>query len=280
MNARPDRLLPLRYRADVRTLGFLAAFIALIAVQWSGECRHGLLLAAACVLAFVACVIKHNHLHCRTFVGRGWNRAFDVLLALCTGQSTTAVVSIHNERHHGRNATADDCVRAEQFSFRANWLNFAVFFFVALARVVRVRPADLRRWRAERPTLYTRARTEWIALAAFTLAAALADWRATALYLGVPWLFGNWGIVTINLLQHQDCDPASPHDHSRNLTGRGVNWLCLNNGWHTAHHERPALHWSRLPAWHRAHVAPFIRAELNEPSLPTAAWSRFILGKR
>lgn len=268
-------LVPLRQREDWRTLGFLTALFALFAVQWWGVCRHWLLLPPTGVLAFVACVIKHNHMHCRTFADRAWNRAFEHLLGVATGQAATSIVAVHNERHHARNNRADDCVRCAQFGFARRWLNLLVFPFVAVWRVHRHRAGDLRRWRSARPALYRRSVRERVVVMVFVVALAAGDWRATLLCLGGPWLFAHWAIVTINLLQHDGCDPASAHDHSRNITGRFLNWLCLNNGFHTAHHERPALHWSRLPEYHRQHVAPWIGADLSERSLVAAAWRQF-----
>jgi fatty acid desaturase len=70
----------------------------------------------------------------------------------------------------------------------------------------------------------------------------------------------------VNLLQHQDCDTTSEFDHSRNVTGRITNWILLNNGYHTAHHLRPSLHWSCLPDYHRKHVAPRIDPALDHRS--------------
>ena len=71
-------------------------------------------------------------------------------------------------------------------------------------------------------------------------------------------------------------DPASELDHSRNVTGRLINWLVLNNGFHTAHHLRPALHWSLLPELHRTRVAPGIRPGLSDRSLMVAIWRQFV----
>jgi fatty acid desaturase len=82
--------------------------------------------------------------------------------------------------------------------------------------------------------------------------------------------------VAINLLQHQGCDHSSPHNHSRNLTGAMVNWLFLNNGYHTAHHQRPALHWSLLPEYHQREIAPHIRADLSQRSFFVFLWRRII----
>jgi fatty acid desaturase len=265
----------LRYGEDQRSLLFLAALFVLFALQWTGVLRHWLLLPPTCLLAFVACVIKHNHIHCRTFRDALRNRLLDHALGLATGHSTTGIVTAHNVRHHGLNQSEADWVRASLVGFRRNWLNLLVFPFVVVARMRSERHGDLGRWR---PTLLRRAVAERAVLWAAMAILLVAGWRATLLYLAVPWLFGQWAIITINLLQHQDCDAASELDHSRNVTGHAMNWLFLNNGYHTAHHLRPALHWSRLPAFHAARVAPRARAQLSERSLLRAAWRQFFAG--
>ena len=239
-----------------------------------------MLFLITCVLAFVACVIKHNHIHCRTFRSRGWNRAFDYVLGLCTGHPTSAIISIHNERHHGLYHTEEDCVRSSIVRFRSNWLNLVCFPFVAVSLVHRNKNSDLQRWKAQRPELYNGLVCERLVLAAFLITLLFLNWKATLIYLGIPWIFGQWGIVTINLLQHQHCEHESEHDHSRNITGRLINWLFLNNGFHTAHHERPGLHWSELPKYHENEIAPRIRPDLNETSLAVAIWRQFFRGER
>jgi fatty acid desaturase len=272
-------LLSLRYPADVRSLGFLTALAVLFGIQWTGWMRGWLLLAMTCVFAFVACIIKHNHIHCRTFTNRFCNRAFDHLLGLCTGQPSTAIISIHNERHHAQYHTERDCVRSSLVGFRWNWLNLILFPFAAVRAVHQNKQQDLRRWQKEKPYLYRRLIWERTTVVAFILALLVLDWRSTLVYFGVPWLFGQWGIVTINLLQHQGCDHDSLHDHSRNVTGRFINWLFLNNGFHTAHHLKPSLHWGRLPEFHRRLVEPGIRGELNERSLLVSIWKQFFSRK-
>ena len=268
-------ILPLRYWSDFRALLFLTALVALYILQWSGWLRHWALLGCTCVLAFVACVVKHNHIHCRTFRSRFWNRLFDYLLGICTGHPTSAIISIHNERHHGQYHTDDDCVRSSIVDHRWNWLNLLLFPFVAVRQVHKHKPADLARWKKVNPRLYRRLLFERIFVVSTAAALFYVDWKSSLLYVGVPWLFGQWGIVTINLLQHQGCEHHSTHDHSRNITGTFMNWLFLNNGFHTAHHLRPGLHWSRLADYHREHVEPCMRGELNERSLLMAVWKQF-----
>lgn len=267
--------LPLRYSADWRSLFFLTLLSVLFFIQWTGFFRQWFLLPITCVLSFIACIIKHNHIHCRTFSNHYWNRAFEHILGFCTGQSTAAIIPVHNERHHVQNHSDEDCVRSSLVNFRKNWLNLIAFPFVAVWKVYRVKSADMCRWHEEKPDLYRRARQERIVVLGFVAVLLLLNWRATLLYFGVPWLFAQWGIVAINLLQHQDCDHDSEYDHSRNVTGHFTNWLFLNNGFHTAHHLRPAIHWSRLPEFHNKHVASNMRPEFNHRSLLISIWKQF-----
>jgi len=271
-------VLPLRYAEDWRSLLFLGTLAGLLAVQWTGLVRHWLMLVPTCALAFVACVIKHNHIHCQTFTGRGWNAAFGHVLGLLTGHPTTAIITAHNVRHHRENQTPRDWVRCSLVGFRWNWLNLLCFPFVAVVRMRRDKPSDLADWRTRAPRVYRQALAERVVLYPTIVTFALLDWRSTLVYLAAPWLFAQWSIIAINLLQHQDCDPRSAHDHSRNVTGRLVNWFVLNNGFHSAHHARPGLHWSRLPAYHRASILPHMRPDLEERSLLAATWRRFFAG--
>ena len=63
----------------------------------------------------------------------------------------------------------------------------------------------------------------------------------------IPHQYAAWGIITMNLLQHDGCDEKSEYNHSRNFVGKLVNWFTYNNGYHTIHHMEPGLHWSLLP---------------------------------
>jgi fatty acid desaturase len=266
------RYVPLRYQADWRSLGFVAVLFALFTAQWCGWARHWALSAITAALTFVACVIKHNHIHCRTFALRRWNRGFDYALSFCTGQPISAIISIHNERHHGHYHTEQDCVRSSLVNFRWNVINLLIFPIAAIRAVHANKSADIARWRKEKRSLYRNLIGERIATVGLIGTLLMIDWRSTVLYLGIPWIFGQWCIVAINLLQHQECEHESKYNHSRNLTGAVVNWLFLNNGYHTAHHLRPGRHWSLLPKFHRLEVAPHMRPDLNEPSLFGFLW--------
>jgi fatty acid desaturase len=279
MTKRTTHLGPLRYAADLRTLTFLILFNVLLAVQWLGIARSALLLLPTYILAVVALVVKHNHVHSPTFRTAAWNSAFEVWLSVLTAHPTSGIITSHNVLHHGHNNTDADFVRCSLVKSRSNFLNLMTFFFASVRTMYRNKPSDLANWRHSRPQLYRQAIAERIATYMFLALLVLLDWRSTLKYCAGPWFFAQWVLVTINLLQHQDCDFGSEFSHSRNLTGRVLNWLLLNNGYHTAHHMFPRAHWSRLPAIHRRVVAANSDPALEERSLWLCVWRRFVLGK-
>ena len=57
---------------------------------------------------------------------------------------------------------------------------------------------------------------------------------------------------------HAGLDTQNPYEASHNILHRSYNILTGNLGYHTAHHVKPKLHWSKLPAFHAtiAHRIP------------------------
>lgn len=251
-------------RADLRTLALLS--LATISLAASFALHVPLLIAPSAVLVFVACIAKHNHMHCRTFGSRAANSLLQVWLSLLTGTSSCGIVGVHNGVHHRRNQAADDPVRCALARSRVNALNLAVFPVLAMREARRLRPPIAR-------ALLAQSRLERAAVWTLAIVLLAIDARAALLYVGVPWLAGQWALLGINLVQHQGCDPASEHEHSRDVTGP-LNWLFLNNGFHTAHHERPSLHWSLLPEYHARVIAPRRRPGFEFASLAGALWER------
>jgi fatty acid desaturase len=95
---------------------------------------------------------------------------------------------------------------------------------------------------------------------------AVVDARRLLLFVLLPHAFAAWGIVTMNLVQHDGAAGASRDNHSRSFVGGVINWITFNNGLHAAHHEDPSEHWSLLPALHALRIAPRTDPRLIEPS--------------
>src|SRR5690606_37521262 len=51
------------------------------------------------------------------------------------------------------------------------------------------------------------------------------------------------------------------------FTGKILNFLAFNNGYHGLHHLRPRMHWSLLPEAHKRLVEPYLHPNLNRRSL-------------
>ena len=255
----------LRHSADRRTIALVLISSALYPAHWLGG-SHWLVIPSA-MLAISACVVKHNHIHTPIFRSSVFNRILNVWLALLTGTSTTGIRMAHNQRHHRTNQSPEDFVRCSLVQGRPAFLAFLSFFPLVVIQTWRHASHDGTRLKRKSIALH---RLRWLERTAIWILAGLAlllNWRQAAWVFAIPWLVGQWFIVTINLLQHEGLDARNPMHESRNVTGAVSNWLFFNNGYHTAHHLHPALHWSLLPAFHQRELATHLPAACQSDSL-------------
>lgn len=271
----------LRYAADRRTLGIIAAWYALVALQWvAGPASPWLaapLVALTCAGAFLGAVATHNAVHCPVFHARGLNRLWQVVLTLTYGHPVSSYVPGHNLSHHRHAETARDVMRTDKARFRYHLCNL-LFFTASIGPSIMGAELAYARFAWSRRPRWTRQFVLETAVMLAAVAALLAlDWRKALLYVLLPWQFAAWGIVTMNLLQHDGCDPESPYNHSRNFVGRTINWFTFNNGYHGVHHLRPTLHWSLAPATHERILRPHLDPRLDEPSMLAYVWRTFVL---
>jgi fatty acid desaturase len=271
----------LHHPSDLRSIAFILLALVACGMQWSGAIHHWAVYTGSLYLAFVACIINHNHQHHHTFAQPILNRVFGVLISLAMGMPATAVVAIHNQNHHAHNNTDRDHSRASRVRTPWNWLNLVLFPFLViptfLASATRRRLVN--GWRRHHPWRYRQLRLEGLVF--YPTAAVLLVLRPldTLIYLCIPYLFGQWLIVASNHLQHVGCDPDSDYNHSRNCTSRLANWWFFNNGYHTAHHLRPDLHWARLPEFHNE-IRSRIDPRLDRCSLLLTLWELYVYPAR
>ena len=101
------------------------------------------------------------------------------------------------------------------------------------------------------------------------LAAAFAwNWLNALLVFAIPMVAGYVITCWHTYCHHAGLDTQDPYRASHNILHRSYNILTGNLGFHTAHHVKPKLHWSRLPQFH-ATIADRIPADLyKEPLFP------------
>jgi beta-carotene hydroxylase len=239
-------------------------------------------------LAYSAGVVAHNHNHSRVFAGRGANAFLSAWVSFFYGHPVFAWIPTHNRNHHRYvNRPGDATITSRHGSANTAWAAFSFFFASSAAQGPLI--ADfLAHARRHAPATYARYLSQYAVVigghvGALALALALhGSARGALVYgsaLGIPALFALWGLMFTNYVQHVECDAESKWNHSRNFASPWMNYLLFDNGFHTVHHQRPGLHWSRLPAEH-ARVAHRIDPRLNESSIFAYCFKTYLSGRR
>ncbi len=302
----------LRYKEDVRTLGFVATYLSLVAVGWViwdelAIWQRVLWVGATSVFSFFCAVITHNTVHVAVFKKRSWNRVWQYLISVCYGHPVSAFVPGHNLSHHLHTQSRRDVMRSTKVDFRFNILN-QILFMPVLAKDIS--NADLQyalAMRKERPRWFGQWVREWIFFLSVmgiflivdlgnlpaglwpqspmevpaSLWGLIVGLQKFLLIVMLPHLYAAWGIIGINYIQHDGTDQDHPYNHSRNFVGRFVNWWTFNNGFHGIHHKKPSLHWSLAPAAHAKELAPHIHPALDQSSLLVYLFKAYVFpGKR
>lgn len=267
----------LRYRADLRTIAFMGVFFALVAVQWllpqasifdgGAWWLAAPLFVLTCFFSFFCAVATHNTIHSPVFEKRSHNRVFQTVLTLTYGHPVSAFVPGHNLSHHKHTQTRKDVMRTSKTRFSWNLLN-GLFFIVKVApAIMRGESLYFKTMKERLPAWYRQYQIEFWVLHGLYLALFIADWKKALVLVFLPHKYAAWGIVTMNLIQHDGTDENSEYNHSRNFVGKLVNWFTFNNGFHTIHHVHPGLHWSLTPEAHAREIAPHIHPALDQRSL-------------
>jgi len=277
-------MLGLRNNADLRTLAFLAFHFLITIVTWQLHSSlslglHAFLFVVIVFTSFQGAVATHNTMHCAIFKPevRIANRVIQVLLTLSYGHPVSTYVPGHNLSHHKYTQLRKDGMRTTKLQFRWNLLN-GLLFQPIVARDVLYN--DLRytllQFRLGRP-FFKQAYREFIILMVIQVCLAVLNWQKFLIYIYIPHFFAQWAIVSINLLQHDGCDVSSDGINcARNFTGKALNFLLMNNGFHTIHHMKPWLHWSQLPEAHDKEVHPTIHPALEQESMLAYIYQTFI----
>lgn len=281
----------LRYKADRRTVAFVVTYFSLVVLAYAvplPTIASIALIVVLCFLSFFCAVATHNTVHAPVFKDRGQNRLFQIALSLTYGHPVSMFVPGHNLSHHKYLQTPKDRMRTDKMRFRWNLLNQLFFNFAVGGAIFKDNAEWASRMRTKRPVWYRQfviEMTVYVLFLATTLAASFAldgwlPWHFL-LFVFIPHQYAVWGIAGINFVQHDGCDAEHPYNHSRNFTGKLVNWFAFNNGFHGIHHQRPGLHWSLTPEAHARELAPYVDPRLDQPSLLAYCFRAYVFpGKR
>jgi len=210
--------------------------------------------------------VAHNFIHTPYFRWAPLNRAFSLIesLALLTPQGFYTWVHL---RHHQGNSDrpGPDGATHDWLSIYRHGRNGApegVISYVLKGLFRDDVGGIYRALRAKRPADAAFARWEAVAVAAFVLGLAVVDWKAV-LFLVPFYYLGECGSQLNGYYEHFGGDPDRPIAWGVSTYAPLYNLVWFNNGHHAEHHFRPAVHWTRLPAFRRAIAAEQARAAVH-----------------
>jgi beta-carotene hydroxylase len=239
----------LRYTEDFWPLAYT---LMVLAVQLGlFFAMESLWVTALCVVLFqpvqaVAIACNHYQHHINVFTWRGLNRIYEVILFLQTGTPPYLITLHHNLGHHPHYLEPErDTLRwqgpggSPRSRIECLLKNFAghVTWTMALGR--------------RYPRVYRRFKL-MTAVSLLTLSVFLYLNAAKAMIVFVgPMLLAILNVARLGYDQHAGLELDDHLHASRNIESRLYNLVTFNSGYHTAHHVKPGLHWSRLPELHR-----------------------------
>ena len=245
-----------RHREDRVPVGLIAAFFACDVLAYAFVDSPALLVLWV-VVGFIprgaVCAFNHHHQHLTVFRSAALNRVLELMYGLQTGIISHGWVLHHSLGHHVNyldQRTDESRWRRDDGTPMSEAEYSLVVGSTAYGRVWKV---------ARRSGKYTGI---FVSMAAVTLAivAALVAYRPipALLVFVVPMTIMLFYTAWATFTHHAGKKTSSHFVASNNILHRGYNILTGNLGYHTAHHYKPGVHWSKLPALHDsiAHEIP------------------------
>lgn len=255
--------------ADLRQLAVVAIYLSLLgAMFFVPEARHPAVLLLAMLFGWLSMLVNHNVMHLALFDSKAANTALRLALSFGAMFPVSSLIPAHNIIHHhfGEDGLPD---WADPKHARFKWNLANILHFPNVIGPITFDGTS--RWGQVKGRAPFRAAYGLESAFAFGLTGALLLWDfwTTLCFIMIPQLFSARSFLRINIIQHEGTDTTSKFNHSRNFVGTFTNWLWMNGGYHTIHHDHPTLHWTELKDAHEREVAPKMHPSLAEKSF---AW--------
>ncbi len=264
-----------KFRADrSRVAVFTAMFAVDIAVYLTVD--NPFVLGAYFLLGIFpkgcVCAFNHHHQHVQTFRVTALNRMLEIMYALQTGVTSHAWVLHHSVGHHLN--------YLDQEQDESRWMRADQTVMGRLEySIVTAATAYTRAWKVGARHQKFRRTFVWMGILTVAIVAALVAYRPMSgvfVFVVTP-LFALFGTVWATHAHHSSRSTDTHFVASNNIMQRLYNICTGNLGYHTAHHYRPGVHWSKLPDLHAkiadkipldAYVAPGFPWKLAGTGIP------------
>ena len=237
-----------RYQEDRLPVLIFAVLFALDLAVFAFVASWPLVLAWAVLsVPTKVCIAAWNHHHQHTSFFRSsiCNRLMETVFGLQTGAVANVWVLHHNLGHHDNYMDQQKDESAWRAPDGRVMSNNEYTFKLAISGYL----CALKNGRN-----HPRARRVFVAMTVLHVAIlaaliAINPFNALAIFV-VPMLISFVMTCRHTYDHHAGCSEEDEYAASNNITHRWYNILTGNLGYHTAHHLRPGLHWSKLPAFH------------------------------
>ncbi len=248
---------------DLQNISYLLFAPGLALWQWV----HGFswpLYSLMLVIWIGIGVINHHHAHRPIWRDAALNRITALIGAALQGHPVYVFELTHNDIHHEHNHGPQDVTRTYQFGDHNHLLGLVLHPAQVLVVLYPLFFDQIKKvWIDDRPVFYIIC-SEYLLVIGPWIFLFFLDPAKALLFVLVPQFVCLHWLLGANYMQHAHANGLSQWDFARNFTG-AINWVYFNIGYHTAHHDRPDLHWTELPDHHRQLVSQ-IDPRLVEPS--------------
>lgn len=272
----------LKEKADLRSVLYMVVTTVLFFFMWNSGAGlettlWWVLYIVYLHLAVAVSVMVHNHKHVPMWKNRWMNVLTDNWLTIFYGFPVFAWVPTHMINHHVHVNTEEDYTRTWRYTDKNNLLTLLSYPTLSgKNQQPAVKAYYLSQWKKDR-TKFWFLTLQLASLVLWTAGALILDWRKALVYVVVPQQVSLFVVLIFNYVQHIHTDETDEYNNCRNITGWALNTFLLNNGYHTAHHVAPGLHWSKLKEKHKELEAK-IDPSLNEVSLWWFLIRTYVLG--
>lgn len=191
------------------------------------------------------CPWNHHHQHLSMFHSKPLNRLLEMSFALHTGATTNAWTLHHVHGHH------KNYLDQEKDESRWRRRSGETFGFVSYTLITALTAYPRAHTVGRNHPRLQKAFVRYGILTVLLVSTLVALKPVNGLFLFVfPAVTSLTITVAATYLHHSGLSTDDPMAASRNYTGTLRNVLTGNLGYHTAHHYRQGLHWSKLPELH------------------------------
>ena len=204
---------------------------------------------------------NHHHQHVNTFFSTFLNRLLEIIFTFHTGVTTNLWVLHHNLGHHQN--YLDQTLDESGWMRKDGSTMGRIEYTLTIAATGYIRGFGVGK---RFPKYQSGLVSMGIVNLAILATLVYFNWLNALLIFFIPPFISYLATCWTTYHHHSDLHTDDHLHASHNVMNKWHNLLTGNLGYHTAHHMKQALHWSKLPEYHRTieeKIPPHLIAEYS-----------------